>query len=57
MPRAPRTAAPTAARTHKWVELRGLMVLRYCVERQTIENYGLDATRSLINRVQIDMGA
>lgn len=34
--------------THKWVELRGLMVLRYGVERQTIENYGLDATRSLM---------
>ena len=41
-------SGPDRRQTHKWVELRGLMVLRYGVERQTIENYGLDATRSLM---------
>jgi len=45
--RAPHSG-PDRRQTHKWVELRGLMVLRYGVERQTIENYGLDATRSLM---------
>jgi hypothetical protein len=45
--RAPHSG-PDRLQTHKWVELRGLMVLRYGVERQTIENYGLDATRSLM---------
>lgn len=39
---------PDRRQTHKWVELRGLMVLRYGMERQNIENYGLDATRSLM---------
>lgn len=48
--RAARSAhsGPDRRQTHKWVELRGLMVLRYGVERQNIETYGLDATRSLM---------
>lgn len=41
-------SSPDRRQTHKWVELRGLMVLRYGVERQNIENYGLNATRSLM---------
>lgn len=41
-------SGPDRRQTHKWVELRGLMVLRYGMERQNIEHYGLDATRSLM---------
>ena len=33
--------------THKWVELRGLLILRYGVEKQYVEAYGLEATRQL----------
>jgi hypothetical protein len=43
-----RTGGPDRRQTHKWVELRGLMVLRYGVERQTIEHYGLDTARNLM---------
>ncbi|HEX5785834.1 hypothetical protein [Hydrogenophaga soli] len=34
--------------THKWVELRGLLILRYGVEKQYVEAYGLEATRHLL---------
>lgn len=43
-----RSGGPDRRQAHTWVELRGLLVLRYGVERQTIENYGLDATRNLM---------
>ncbi|HRK37365.1 MAG TPA: hypothetical protein PK347_03170 [Burkholderiaceae bacterium] len=43
-----RSRGPDRRQAHTWVELRGLLVLRYGVERQTIENYGLDTTRNLM---------
>jgi hypothetical protein len=38
--------------THKWVELRGLLVLRYGVEKQYVEAYGLEATRHLLHATE-----
>jgi len=38
--------------THKWVELRGLLVLRYGVEKQYVEAYGLEATRHLLQATE-----
>lgn len=38
--------------THKWVELRGLLILRYGVEKQYVEAYGLEATRHLLHAAE-----
>jgi hypothetical protein len=38
--------------THKWVELRGLLILRYGVEKQYLEAYGLEATRHLLQAAE-----
>lgn len=41
--------------SHQWEELRGLLVLRYGVQKQCLDDFGLDVTRRLVAEVQADL--
>jgi hypothetical protein len=40
---------------HQWEELRGLLVLRYGVQKRCLEDFGIDVTRRLLAEVQAEL--
>ncbi len=40
---------------HQWAELRGLLVLRYGLQKQCLDDFGLDVTRRLVAQVLTDL--
>ena len=40
---------------HQWEELRGLVVLRYGVQKRCLEDFGIDATRRVLAEVDVAM--
>ncbi len=40
---------------HQWEELRGLMVLRYGVQKRCLEDFGIEVTRRVLAEVDVAM--